>query len=59
MYRGIIQTAITKKLSLELDYRRPPDTRTEVTFDSSSDTLEGYDRPQSREIEIDRLLSLI
>jgi hypothetical protein len=59
MYSGIIQTAITKRLPLELDYREPSDRttaegRAALAFDSNKN---NGDDP--KEIEFDRLLDLI
>lgn len=59
MYSGIIQTAITKRLPLELDYRKPSDRttgegRAALAIESNRN---NDDDPQ--EIEFYRLLDLI
>jgi hypothetical protein len=57
MYSGIIQTAITKRLPLELDYRQPSDSKTGIMFqESTPGNTEYRDRPRPQEIEFDRRL---
>jgi len=57
MYSGIIQTAITKGLPLELDYRQPADAKTGIIFqESAPGSTEYRDRPDPQEIEFDRRL---
>jgi hypothetical protein len=60
MYSGIIQTATSKRLSLELDYRRPDESGIGVLCqEAASGGTECRDRADSQKIEFDRLLSLI
>jgi hypothetical protein len=60
MYAGIIQSAISTRLRLELDYRKPSDWKNAVALQESAPGIPDYfDRAQSHEIEFDRLLSLI
>jgi hypothetical protein len=41
MYTGIIQTAISTRLPLDLDYRRPAESRTRVLFLESASRQHG------------------